>query len=806
MKKKFLVAVSIILTAFNCFAQNQGGFMKPPKEILDLVNYKRAPSVIPTSDGSSMLFAYRETYERLEDMDLPELKLGGLRINHLAYVQSDETFFNDIELKDVKSGNILKIKNMPANAKIAGITLSPDEQKFAFINVTSIGVDLWIVDIATASATKLVDSKVNAVHDAPFAWMTDSKSLLVRMRVNSSADLKVGRRVVESPIIATSTGTSAQNRTFQDLLKNEEDEFNFEKLSTSELSFVSLDGTLRKFLSQDMYIETNISPDGQYVLVSTLKKPFSYFVPFYRFPSVSKIYKLDGALVAEVNNVPLNETQPKGFSSTRTGRRFLSWRPDKPSTLWFVEALDGGDQGKKADFRDEVFVLDFPYNSKPASVAKTKFRFSSIMWGDDKTALINEMWYDTRTVRTSLFNPSSPEQPLKVIIERNSQDKYSDPGRPKMVKNNFNRRVLYLENKSILLVGDGFSEKGQFPFIDKLNLETLSKVRLYQTSYTDKKEAISDILNPKEGKCLVRIESKSEYPNYYIRTVGKRQKGESLVKITDFQNPFKALDGVHKEVFKYKRKDGLDLSGTLYLPAGYDVNSGKKLPLLIWAYPEEFKDKASAGQVALNPNEFTFPSYGSFIYWVTLGYAVLDDASFPIVGEGDREPNDTFIDQLVANAEAAIDALDKVGYIDRKRVAVGGHSYGAFMTANLLTHSKLFACGIARSGAYNRTLTPFGFQNEQRNYWEAKEVYTAMSPFMNAEKMKTPLLLVHGEVDNNPGTFTLQTERYFQALKGLGAPVRMVILPKESHGYYAIENILHLLWEQNEFFKKHLMK
>jgi dipeptidyl aminopeptidase/acylaminoacyl peptidase len=314
-------------------------------------------------------------------------------------------------------------------------------------------------------------------------------------------------------------------------------------------------------------------------------------------------------------------------------------------------------------------------------------------------------------------------------------------------------------------------------------------------------EEIFDIQDFKKGEVLVRLQSKNEYPNYFIRNIKK--KG-SPVQLTFFQNPFESIQHVYKELIKYKRADGVELSGTLYLPEGYSREKKEKLPLLIWAYPAEYKDKNSAGQTTANPNEFTFPYYGSFVYWVTRGYAVLDDAAFPIVGEGNEEPNDTFIEQLVANAKAAIDAVDAMGYIDRKKVAVGGHSYGAFMTANLLTHSDLFACGIARSGAYNRTLTPFGFQREQRNYWESPQVYDAMSPFMHADKMKTPILLVHGEADNNPGTFTLQTERYFQALKGLGAPARMVILPKESHGYAAKENIFHLLWEQDQFLEKYL--
>jgi len=361
---------------------------------------------------------------------------------------------------------------------------------------------------------------------------------------------------------------------------------------------------------------------------------------------------------------------------------------------------------------------------------------------------------------------------------------------------------LKKKSKKLYLIGESHKKESQFPFIDELDLATLKTKRLYQSNLTDRIESISEIIDVKKGDVLVNIQSKNDYPNYYFRNIKSKK---DLKQITFNKNPFESIKDVHKEVIKYKRKDGVELSGTLYLPAGYDrKNHKQKLPLLIWAYPAEYKDKNSAGQSSANPNEFTFPYYGSFVYWAAKGYAVLDDAAFPIIGEGTQEPNDTFIEQLAMNAEAAIDAVDKLGYIDRTRVGVGGHSYGAFMTANLLAHTKLFACGIARSGAYNRTLTPFGFQSEQRNYWEVPNVYNTMSPFMNAEKMKTPMLLVHGEADNNPGTFTLQTERYFQALKGLGAPVRMVILPKESHSYVAKENILHLLWEQEQFLDKHL--
>ncbi len=357
---------------------------------------------------------------------------------------------------------------------------------------------------------------------------------------------------------------------------------------------------------------------------------------------------------------------------------------------------------------------------------------------------------------------------------------------------------MEIDNNTIYLIGDGYSPEGKLPFVDQYNLNTKETERLYRAKPNEMLESIIRMIDVKKRTVLTRLESSNQFPNYFIRNI----KTNELEQISDFKNPFKAIQDVHKEVITYKREDGLDLSATLYLPVDYDKN--KKYPMIMWAYPREFVDASSASQVTSSSKEFTYLSYGTPLYWVNRGYVVLDDAAFPIIGEDGEQPNDTFVEQLVANAKAAIDAVDALGYIDRSRVAVGGHSYGAFMTANLLSHSNLFAAGIARSGAYNRTLTPFGFQAEERNYWEAPEIYYSMSPFMNAEKMKTPLLLIHGEADNNSGTYPMQSERYFNALKGLGAPVRLVMLPNESHGYTARESIMHLLWEQDQWLEKYV--
>ncbi len=805
MKKIKQTLLALVLATAPMTAQENISYQKPSKEILQLADYDRAPTVSMNSNKEWMVLSYRNTYKSLDELNQDELRLGGLRINPTTNISSTASFINNIKIKKTNDKTETIVKGLPVNALISNLTWAPNETKLAFTNTTATGNELWVLDLQTAMATKLTNAILNANLGNPITWYKNSNELLIKViPENRKPLIDAAKAIPTGPIVSTAEeGVVSQNRTYQDLLKNKTDETNFETIVTSELYTIDLNGNKKLFKKADLYGGETFSPDGNYILLTTLQKPFSYLVPLSRFPMKTIAYTAEGKEVKLVNDVALSEIMPKGFMAVREGKRSMSWRADKPASLFFVEALDGGDPAKTVTHRDALYTWDAPFTTQPELLTKTTQRFAGITWGDDETAIVYDQWYDTRNIKTYLLNPSTKSE-LKVIWDRNSQDIYSDPGNFQTKKNEWGRYTLQKEGTKMYLIGDGHTKDGQFPFIDEFDLATLKTNRLYQSNLTDRIESISEIIDIKKGDVLVNIQSKTDYPNYYFRNIKSKK---DLKQITFNKNPFESIKDVHKEVIKYKRKDGVELSGTLYLPAGFNKkNPSKKLPLLIWAYPAEYKDKNSAGQSSANPNEFTFPYYGSFVYWAAKGYAVLDDAAFPIIGEGTEEPNDTFIEQLAMNAEAAIDAVDNLGYIDRTRVGVGGHSYGAFMTANLLAHTNLFACGIARSGAYNRTLTPFGFQREQRNYWEVPNVYNTMSPFMNAEKMKTPMLLVHGEADNNPGTFTLQTERYFQALKGLGAPVRMVILPKESHSYVAKENILHLLWEQEQFLDKHLKK
>ena len=794
----------LFLLALGCTAamgQSQLGYQTPPETILQLADAPLPPSVWATDQGDMVLLS-RNPYKSIAELSQPELRLAGLRINPKTNIGSRTTFYNGLQVKMAGEREARQVTGLPGEPMLSNFSLSPDQRMLAMTHTTDTSVELWVMDLKTAQAQRVSAGPLNANLGRPYTWFKDGQALLVKMLPQDRKPLiDRSENIPKGPTISTNDGKKAQNRTYQDLIKNPDDAFNFEQLALSTLFRVTLDGRSSLWKEAGLYQSLRFSPDGQYLLAVTVEKPFSYLVPYYRFPSKTAVYTREGSLVSTVLEVPLIEDLPQGFMAVRQGMRELDWRNDRPASLVYVEALDGGDPAAEAEYRDAVYQLEAPFKGPGTLLVKVQNRIEGITWGNDRVAVATDSWFNTRNTRTYLFDPSNPAAEPRLLADRNYQDTYSDPGSWAMKRNEYGEEVLALDRRgNAYLLGEGFTPQGQFPFVDRVDLNTLGKERVYLSRLEGQKETLVEY-DPLEDRLLVRIESPSDYPNYFEKSLVRRKGPEQL---TFFDNPYKALAGVHKEVITYPREDGLELSGTLYLPEGYDRDSGEKLPMILWAYPREFKDKNSASQNTSNPNEFTYPYWGSPVFWVTRGYAVLDDAAFPIIGEGESEPNDSFRTQLVANAKAAIDAVDAMGVIDRSRVAVGGHSYGAFMVANLLSHSDLFAAGIARSGAYNRTLTPFGFQSEERNYWEAPEVYYNMSPFMHADKMKTPLLLIHGEADNNSGTYPMQSERYFNALKGLGATVRLVMLPGESHGYRARESILHMLWEQDQWLETYL--
>jgi dipeptidyl aminopeptidase/acylaminoacyl peptidase len=583
------------------------------------------------------------------------------------------------------------------------------------------------------------------------------------------------------PIAQESEGRAAPNPTFQDLLKSPDDERMFEHYLTAQVAVVGLDGRVAPLGAPALRTGARPSPDGRWLLVETAHRPYSYLVPLGAFPSRTEVWDASTGRVARlVDDSPLDEQASRRFDQVAPGPRNVQWRADAPATLAWVEALDGGDPAAKVAKHDALRSLAAPFAGAPVTHAELEYRGQGVVWARDTLAFVTEGWRRTRRSRTWAFNPADPRQAPRPVFDRSSEDRYADPGRWETAPNAYGRSVLLTsrDGRFAFLTGAGASAEGDRPFVDRYELATGRTERLFRSAAPHYEEPVA-VLDPDRAVALTRRESVTEVPNYWRRPLATRDAPVQLTRLTD---PAPQFAGVTGRLVTYKRRDGVELSATVYLPAGYDQRRDGPLPFFLWAYPQEFGSAAAASQVIGSPYRFTRPSGASHLFLLTQGYGVMDNPTMPIVARDGKEPNDTYVEQLVASAEAAVQHLVTMGVGDRDRMAVGGHSYGAFMTANLLSHTSLFRAGIARSGAYNRTLTPFGFQGEERDYWKAPELYTAMSPFTYAAQMKTPLLLVHGMADDNQGTFPVQSERYYAALKGNGARVRYVQLPPRRTG------------------------
>lgn len=783
-------------------AQDNLSYQMPPKAIADLIDAEPTPAANLSPSGDQMLLLSTPNLPSIEEVAQEELRIAGIRINPKTNSSSRSRYFNGMRLKSMADLQERPITGLPAHPKIENVSWASDGSKFAFTLTLENGLELWVVDVKTAKAGRISGAIVNdAMTGLPYRWFSDNNTILFKSILIDRGIAPVKSTRPLGPTIQENKGNAAAVRTYQDLLKGAHDEALFSYYTGTQLRLVKLGmGESKPFGEPGIIRGFSIAPDGNYVMVMTIQKPFSYIVPYNRFPYTIDIYNQAGDKVTQLAKIPHAENIPKGFGAVSSSPRSHGWRADQASTLYWVEAQDGGDPKQESAIRDRLYTLEAPFDSSPKAAIDFQLRYGGVTWGDEEKAIAYEWWWQNRQEVTSLWNPAKPSKGKSVLFDRSWEDRYNDPGKFETKRNQYGRMVL-LTNKdgtAIYMKGQGASPEGNRPFVDLFDLKTKQPKRLWR-SEAPYYEYPLRIVDEAKGIVLTRREGKEEVPNYFLRNLSSGK----LDQITTFKNPYDALKGIQKEFIQYKRKDGVELSGTLYTPAGYDKDKDGTLPVLMWAYPREFKSANAAGQVSDSPYEFIRIGWGSPLFWVTQGYAVFDDFGMPIIGEGEEEPNETFIDQLVSGAEAAINTIVEKGVADRDRIAVGGHSYGAFMTANLLAHSDLFATGIARSGAYNRTLTPFGFQSEERTFWETPETYFKMSPFMHADKIKEPILLVHGVADNNSGTYPMQSERFYAALKGHGANVRLVMLPHESHGYRARESVMHMLWEMTEWMDKH---
>ncbi len=800
MKKVFFAFVVLAFCFFSLHdALAQGSYKQPPKDVMDVLNAPATPtsSISPAHD--KILLATPLRYPPISELAQPMLRLAGLRINPNTNGQHRQPYFVSLSLKNIGDGKETPVA-LPPNAQIISPNWSADGKYVAFGNQTLTGIELWILETATGQAKMLKNIKVNTAFGR-FDWMPDQTSLLVNLVPMKRSAAPAAAGVPTEPSVQETSGKGGAVQTFQDLLKSPTDEKLFEYYATSQLAIVDLNGKVKE-IGQPAIFDTNtISPDGKYILTEQIHRPFSYLFPASRFPQEIEVWDLNGKTIYKAASIPLLDQLP--IQGVTTAPRSFDWVPTENATLMWAVALDEGNPKNKITPRDKLMKLAAPFKSDPTEVVKIEQRYQGRSFGErDGLMLFYDYNRDTQHRRIYMTDYRSNAAP-KMISDLNTNDRYNDIGAPVLKTLPSGQRVVQQNGNDIFLTGTGSSPEGDRPFLRRMNLQTLKANEIWRSGNTEF-EGFVALMDENGTRFLTRKESPLDPANIYLRSAcAPNTKCEMAApqKLTNFTDPTPQLRGITKRLVKYKRADGVDLSFTLYLPPNY--KEGTRLPTVVWAYPLEFTDASTAGQVSGSTNRFTSIGGYSHLFFLLQGYAVLDETTMPVVGDP-LTVNDTFIKQIVDSAKAAIDKAVELGVTDPERVGVGGHSYGAFMTANLLAHSDLFRAGIARSGAYNRTLTPFGFQSERRNFWEAKELYQNVSPFFYADKINEPLLLIHGEADNNQGTFPIQSERLFAALQGTGGTARLVFLPLEAHGYAAKESTEHALYEMINWFDKYV--
>ena len=781
----------ILIFVLNALAADPT-YQQPPEDIQAILDADSPPAVLVSPDRAWMLELERPNLRPLTQLAEPEVKVAGIKINPETNGPAREYAYRGIELRDVASAKRAKrvVIALPEGARVRNVRWNFDSTGFSFTLTQKEGIELWFAEVPSGAVKRLTEPVLNAAYGTPCDWLPGDSGLICKRVPADRGEAPEASRLPIGPIIDENLGRKAPARTYSNLLKSPHDEALFEHYLQSELVHVSLDGAVQKLTDADIIDEATPSPDGQWLLVDTLHTPWSYHVSARRFPKTTTVFRIDEpAQVIPIEELALADDIPIAMGSVRQGKRTVSWRADHPSTLYAIEALDGGDAAAEADKRDRVSLLSAPFGGDFTPMWESELRLNNVMWGDEDLAMAWTWRWNDRLLRTWRLDPSGKQEPA-LMNERSYQDNYADPGSPMTWPGPHGWGVIHQVDDGILLSGRGIRPDGVRPFLDVLDLET-GETRTLWKAGEKYHETLTAVVDAEATTFITRRQSANEPPNYQRRTTRSRRT-IGLTKFKDWAPQFAA---VKKELVTYTRADGVELQARVYTPPGWKPSDGP-LPTVFWAYPNEFKSKKDAGQKTKSENLFSRPSPHSPLWFCLQGYAVVDDPTMPIVGEGDTEPNDNFVEQLVSGAEAAVKMAVELGVADPERLLVGGHSYGAFMTANLLAHTDLFRAGIARSGAYNRSLTPFGFQAEQRTYWEALDTYIEMSPFTHAHRINEPILLIHGAVDPNPGTYPVQSERLFEAIKGNGGTVRWVVLPLEEHGYRARESIGHMLWEQ----------
>jgi dipeptidyl aminopeptidase/acylaminoacyl peptidase len=789
-------------------------FSLPDSDVVSIIDAPPTPLPLPSPGGQYLALITYQGHPPIEMLARPVVRLAGLRIDPAIGGRQRTRRFTGISVLDVSDGTESPLA-LPDGAQVSVPVWAPDGRRFAFCIDEPDGIGVWTAAAGDAAPVQVPGLRVRDVlgGEPPstgntLGWTRDGRSLLVLGAPPAVAS--TGGDEGAEPRVEESIGKKSTMATYQDLLKTAADEDRFEELaSTIPLRVDPVTGAAEQLGPLGLYQYVEDSPDGQFLLVYRLRRPFSYRVPCALFARRIEVWPAEGLIgaggtvepAAVVADLPVSDEVPR--MGVPTGARFVTWDERSPARLLWTEALDGGDPVAPAEFRDQIFSWTAPFDAGPLPLFRLRYR--CLGWSNFDTPdaiMLTEHDRNRRWITTWLCDLAEPER-NRVLFDLSEDDAYADPGDPVMRLHPDGSRTVRQYGQLIYLRGEGATPTGERPFLDQYDLDTAATTRLYH-SPEEAHETVLCFASGRTDQVVIWHQSQKEPPNLRVAglTGGADEDGDSAPRIlTHWPDPHPALTEMEKRLMVTDRGDGVQLSGMLHLPPGYSAERDGPLPLVIWAYPHDFGSAGTAGQVRLSSNRFTRLVWSDAAWFVLRGYAVLSGATMPVIGDPETK-NDTYVEQITAAAAAHIKALADLGIADPARVVAAGHSYGAFMTANLLAHTDLFAAGIARSGAYNRTLTPFGFQTERRNFWEVPRIYDEVSPFRYADQIRSPILLIHGADDANSGTFPVQSERLYQAIQGTGGTARLVMLPHESHIYVARESVLHVLAEQFNWLER----
>ena len=805
-----VLMVVVLMRAANAGAPYDGqqpatGWQSPSEELLQVLHAPQLPRMWIAPTGDYMLLADPMLYPPLAELAAPMHKLAGMRVNPAINGRHGRHGGTSPRLVRVEDGVTTPL-NLPEGAEVDDMVWTVDGKRFALIVIHTDHIGLWVGSVE-GEVKKIENFALNPLMGTAVSWLPDQKRLLVR-RIPQRGLAPEPPVIPSGPEIVEGIGASARS-TYEarNLLETAHDEVLFEYYTTSELViFDPATGEVDIVGKSAPYYMAEFSPDGEYILIARLVGPWSHEVTWRRFASEIEVWNDQGELVANIVSLPLTNEVP--IHGVPMGPRSVSWRPTAPHTLFWVEALDGGNPVAEVHHRDRLMRLDAPFTAEPQEVFRAEHRIQPwrTAWGAEGGTLMLAQRERIKRWRY-VWLLDVDEGTSRLWFDLDEADHYGDPGNPVFRPLPNGRWVLHQKGDAVYFRGSGATEQGDRPFLDLRHMATGETERLFRCD-PDRYEYFTAFAGD-EDRFVFRSESAVDVPNYYMATIGKKieaAEGEATRvlthrPITHFEDPTPQLREIKKRLVRYQREDGVPLSFQLHLPPGYE--EGTALPTVLYAYPLEYSDATTAGQVRGSTQRFMRIYGASHLYFLLQGYAVLDRTAMPMLGDPETT-YDTFVPQLVADAEAAVAKAVEMGVADPERIGIIGHSHGGLMVANLLAHSDLFRAGIARSGSYNKTTQPFGFQSERRSLFEARDVYIQVSPTFFADQVNEPVLVIHGNDDSNPGTLTFQSEVFFEAVRGSGGTARLVLLPFEDHGYRARESVEHVLWEQLRWFDKYV--